>query len=81
MSVEVMPGYKQTEVGAIPEDWSINKIIECADYVDYRGKTPTKASLGILLITAKNIRAGFIDYLEAATFHYSRKFEYQYQRR
>jgi type I restriction enzyme S subunit len=32
------------------------------DYVDYRGKTPRKVDVGIFLITAKNIRKGFIDY-------------------
>jgi len=58
----IPPGYKQTEVGMIPEDWVVNRLIECTDYVDYRGKTPTKTSSGVLLITARNIRAGFIDY-------------------
>ena len=35
---------------------------EVCDYVDYRGKTPRKTTSGIQLITAKNIRKGFIDY-------------------
>ena len=34
---------------------------EC-DYVDYRGKTPQKVEKGIFLVTAKNIRKGYIDY-------------------
>ena len=34
----------------------------CCDYVDYRGKTPKKTDSGIFLITAKNIRQGYIDY-------------------
>lgn len=38
------------------------KLGECCDYVDYRGKTPRKTSSGIFLVTAKNIRQGFIDY-------------------
>ena len=38
------------------------KIIEIADYVDFRGKTPKKVDNGILLVTAKNIRFGYIDY-------------------
>ena len=59
---EIKPGYKQTEVVVIPEDWDISRLIECTDYVDYRGKTPTKSSSGVLLVTAKNIRCGFIDY-------------------
>lgn len=44
------------------EDWKCSKIIEIADYVDYRGKTPTKTESGIFLVTAKNIKCGFIDY-------------------
>lgn len=43
-------------------EWENNKIIEVADYVDYRGKTPKKVDEGILLVTAKNIRSGYIDY-------------------
>lgn len=35
---------------------------EVCDYVDYRGKTPQKTDKGIFLVTAKNIRRGFIDY-------------------
>lgn len=37
-------------------------LIEACDYVDYRGKTPTKTQEGIFLVTAKNIRMGYIDY-------------------
>ena len=32
------------------------------DIVDYRGKTPKKVNEGIFLVTAKNIRFGYIDY-------------------
>ena len=35
---------------------------ELCDIVDYRGKTPKKVEKGIFLITAKNIRKGYIDY-------------------
>lgn len=37
-------------------------LIDVCDYVDYRGKTPHKTDSGIFLITAKNIRQGYIDY-------------------
>ena len=37
-------------------------MIEVCDYVDYRGKTPTKTENGIFLVTAKNVKDGFIDY-------------------
>ena len=38
------------------------KLEEITDYVDYRGKTPTKSESGIFLVTAKNIKKGYIDY-------------------
>ncbi|MEY2667097.1 MAG: hypothetical protein RLZZ384_1268, partial [Pseudomonadota bacterium] len=40
----------------------MKKIFECTDYVDYRGKTPKKTIMGRFLVTAKNIRTGYIDY-------------------
>lgn len=43
-------------------EWVEKKIIDVADYVDYRGKTPKKVENGVLLVTAKNIRFGYIDY-------------------
>ena len=42
--------------------WEQRKLIEVCDYVDYRGKTPTKTKEGIFLVTAKNVKDGFIDY-------------------
>lgn len=41
--------FKKTTLGAI------------TDFIDYRGKTPDKVPGGIPLITAKNIRKGYID--------------------
>jgi type I restriction enzyme S subunit len=41
---------------------------ELCDIVDYRGKTPKKTSEGIFLITAKNIRKGYIDYNKSQEF-------------
>ena len=35
---------------------------DVCDIVDYRGKTPAKVEHGIFLVTAKNIRKGYIDY-------------------
>ena len=35
---------------------------ELFDIVDYRGKTPRKTDSGVFLVTAKNIRKGYIDY-------------------
>ena len=37
-------------------------LAELCDIVDYRGKTPKKSDEGVFLVTAKNIRQGYIDY-------------------
>ena len=37
------------------------KISELVDYIDYRGKTPEKSDFGIPLITAKNVKKGYVD--------------------
>ena len=42
--------------------WKQRKLIDVCDYVDYRGKTPTKTDSGNFLVTAKNIKDGYIDY-------------------
>jgi len=55
-------GYKPSPLGIIPEDWEVKRLRDACDYVDYRGKSPNKSSDGIFLVTAKNIRDGYIDY-------------------
>jgi type I restriction enzyme S subunit len=42
--------------------WMVNKLKDITGYVDYRGRAPAKADSGIFLVTAKNIKKGFIDY-------------------
>lgn len=44
------------------DDWKSDKISNLTTYVDYRGKTPVKTATGIFLITAKNVKKGYIDY-------------------
>lgn len=68
MTKQIPPGYKQTKVGIIPNDWESFKIKEITSYVDYRGKTPFKTETGIFLVTAKNIKQGFIDYKSSSEF-------------
>lgn len=48
--------------------WEEKKIIDVADYVDYRGKTPRKTEEGIFLITAKNVKMGYLDYQVSQEF-------------
>ena len=43
-------------------DWRSKQLQELTSYVDYRGRGPIKSDDGIFLVTAKNIKKGFIDY-------------------
>ena len=40
--------------------WECSRLGNLARFIDYRGRTPTKTISGIPLITAKNVRPGFI---------------------
>ena len=42
------------------EGWEEKKLIEVNRFIDYRGKTPKKTEFGIRLITAKNVRMGYM---------------------
>lgn len=50
-------------IGEIPESWEVKPMLrEIETIVDYRGKTPEKVAEGTLLVTARNIKDGRIDY-------------------
>jgi type I restriction enzyme S subunit len=54
--------YQQTSIGWIPKEWIILPAEKTQTrIIDYRGKTPDKTVAGIPLITAKNVRMGYID--------------------
>lgn len=42
------------------EGWVETNIGECARFIDYRGRTPTKTASGLRLITAKNVKMGHL---------------------
>ena len=46
----------------MPEGWSWTRLNQIFNFIDYRGSTPTKISSGVPLITAKNVKSGYIDY-------------------
>ncbi len=46
--------------GASHEDWIDATIDQHIRFIDYRGKTPVKTSEGLRLITAKNVKMGFL---------------------
>jgi hypothetical protein len=42
------------------EDWRISSLEEVVKFIDYRGKTPLKTEYGMRLITAKNLKMGYL---------------------
>jgi type I restriction enzyme S subunit len=42
------------------EEWVDTLIGECIRFIDYRGKTPQKTASGLRLITAKNVKMGYV---------------------
>lgn len=44
----------------LPQGWEWVRLATLAQFIDYRGRTPDKKEAGIPLITAKNVRMGFI---------------------
>jgi type I restriction enzyme S subunit len=46
---------------AIPSTWAWRGLADLVLFIDYRGKTPDKKEAGVPLITAKNVRPGFIN--------------------
>ena len=45
----------------LPPTWGIQSFENLFLFIDYRGRTPPKTSRGIPLITAKNVRYGFLN--------------------
>ena len=52
----------EDEPWELPEGWCWCRVEELLDFVDYRGKTPKKIDRGVFLITASNIKKGYLDY-------------------
>lgn len=60
---KIPEGYKQTEVGVIPEDWDIDKLERYFSYISYGFTNPMpNVDNGIFLITATDINHGKIQY-------------------
>jgi len=47
-------------IDPIPPGWHFERMGTLFRFIDYRGKTPTKVASGVRLITAKNVRMGFL---------------------
>jgi len=46
----------------VPKSWQYRALSDLMLFIDYRGKTPVKTNSGIRLITAKNIRSGYLKF-------------------
>ncbi len=61
--MELKPGYKQTEVGVIPEEWDVRSLAEtCSKITDGTHDTPTPVRSGIPYLTAIHIKESYIDF-------------------
>jgi type I restriction enzyme S subunit len=49
------------ECWAVPASWTWRALADLVLLIDYRGKTPTKVAQGVRLVTAKNVKKGFIN--------------------
>jgi type I restriction enzyme, S subunit len=55
--------FKETKIGRIPEEWEVNTMENSLEeIIDYRGKTPKKSDSGIITLSAKSVKNGYIDY-------------------
>lgn len=68
------PDPSPDEIGMpLPSGWAVQSFENLFLFIDYRGNTPPKTDHGIPLITAKNIRMGYLnreprEYISKATF-------------
>ena len=61
--MEVKPGYKQTEVGVIPEEWDAGRLEEYFSFISYGFTNPMPTvEHGIYLITAADVSDGRIQF-------------------
>lgn len=62
MNTELLKGYKQTELGVIPEDWDVQPCSDiCLKIQDGTHFSPTLGGNDYLYVTSKNVRFGFLD--------------------
>lgn len=60
---ELKAGYKQTEVGVIPEDWEVKSMADCCSKItDGTHDTPKPIETGIPFLTAIHIKENSIDF-------------------
>lgn len=60
--MELRPGYKQTEVGVIPEDWDVKLLGDIATVRDGTHQTPKYVPVGVPFYSVEHVTSGnFVD--------------------
>jgi type I restriction enzyme S subunit len=63
MTNQIKTGYKQTEIGVIPEDWEVGKLENFFSFISYGFTNPMPTvENGVYMITAADINNGKIQY-------------------
>lgn len=62
MSAEVKPGYKMTEVGVLPEDWSVQPLAQLVSAVEYGSSAKSASSGDVPVLRMGNLQGGKIDW-------------------
>ncbi|HGS7893532.1 restriction endonuclease subunit S [Pseudomonas aeruginosa] len=62
MSTEVKPGYKQTELGTIPEDWDVRPLGQLVHAVEYGSSAKSSSSGKVPVLRMGNLQEGQIDW-------------------
>jgi type I restriction enzyme S subunit len=57
---ELFESYLQQVFGQRGEGWTESELFDHVKFIDYRGRTPKKTESGLKLITAKNVRMGYL---------------------
>ena len=67
MNNSVPPGYKQTEVGVIPEDWEVIELGTLSEFITSgsRGWARYYSNNGALFIRSQNVRDGQLDFSDS----------------
>ena len=61
--MELKPGYKQTEVGVIPEEWEVVELADAARVVDSLHLTPKFADDGYPMVRVTDIKPGNLSFV------------------
>lgn len=66
MQEKIRPGYKQTEIGVVPEDWICSELDDFISFISYGFTNPMPTTqLGPYMVTAADVAGGRIDFSTA----------------